>query len=142
MRCTLLPILLSPPMWCSVPAAQVGPPSAGTGRTGVCKRLRGAVLPARPDCPDVVGLSLSQEAELLRGERASPGTSSSGRGGWGGGGKGCERLYGTYPATPWSGTLRKSMFCSDGGRVFSWRVVFGGGSAAAGGPRACFWGTM
>lgn len=50
--------------------------------------------------------------------------------------------YRTYPATPWSGTLRKSMFCSDGGRVFSWRLALRGGSAAAGGPRACFLGAV
>lgn len=57
-------------------------------------------------------------------------------------GGGHRHRYRTYPATPWSGTLRKSMFCSDGGRVFVWRLGFRGGSAAAGGPRACFWGVV
>lgn len=49
---------------------------------------------------------------------------------------------GPYPATPWSGTLRNSMFCSDGGRVFGRRFVLWVGSTVAGGARSCFWGVL
>lgn len=48
----------------------------------------------------------------------------------------------TYPATPWSGTLRKSMLCSDGGRALGWWLALRGGRAVAGGPRVCFWGIL
>lgn len=141
MRCTLLPILLSPTngMLCA----------CSSGGSSQCRDWEnwGVQEPgrwwpaAKAGCPDLVGGSLLRAARVVGGGRASPGAGGSGGGRMGqGGGWGCR--CGTYPATPWSGTLRKSMFCSDGGRVLGWRLALRGGSAAAGGPRVCFWGAV
>ena len=37
----------------------------------MCKTLGDAILPAKPDCLDLVGLLLGWATKLLRGERAS-----------------------------------------------------------------------